>query len=107
MLLRVGVRDKEDTSEGNCNFIYVPSIFVPHEYRNNYLGTLLLIILFKTAHEMGMCCFVTQVINDRFFDHLLRIGGVLDASGDIELYYPKVLDSLGPYIAGILFGGND
>ena len=90
-LLRIGVRDNEDTSDGRCNFIYVPSIMIPYKYCNNFFGTTILIILAKTAYEMGLCFFVTCIVNERFFDYLLRLGGVVDQAGDIELFYPAIM----------------
>lgn len=98
LILRIGIQDNNDISDGGCNFIYVPSIYIPYRYSNNFLGTALILMLAKTAYEMGLHFFVTCITNERFFYHLLRLGGVEDPDGDIELYYPVLSARIKDYL---------
>lgn len=89
--LRFGVRDSEDISSGKCNYIHIPSIVVPVECRGQYLGTELLLAIARVAYELKLGFFVTSLSNERFTTYLLSLGGVADASGDIELEYPIMI----------------
>lgn len=93
-VLQFEVRDKEDVFEDGCNFIHTPSIYIPPRYQNQRIGTILLISLAKAAYEMNLAFFVTHIINEQFFAHLIRIGGVADEVDDIELFYPDVKERI-------------
>lgn len=96
-VMRVGIRDKED---GNGdNFMYVPSIVIPQEYCGNLLGTELLLCLAKEACRFRMAFFVTGIANMRFKDYLLRLGGIVDADGDVELVFDIMLNHISFLIA--------
>ena len=44
---------------------------------------------------------MTCIVNDRFFDHLLLLGGVADERGDIELDYHCMMRRLSDMIDGM------
>ena len=86
LVLQFKVKDQENIDEGNCNYVHISNIVIPFDYRGQGIARAIVVLMSIVAHkQVGIELFITGIVNDRWKDNLLCLGGIEDDSGDIQI----------------------
>lgn len=92
-VLQFCVRDHEDLASGFSNFVLVSNIRVPREYRRRGVATRIIFMMsYVATREVGIDLYVTCITNDYWRERLISAGSIVDADGDIQIYYEPFLE---------------
>lgn len=93
LVLQFGVRDNENTESGGCNFVYISNIVVPNKYQGQGIATGIIILMCIVAKKkVGIEFFITGIVNDLWKESLMRMGGIEDDDGDIQIIYENCIE---------------
>ncbi|MEA4986579.1 MAG: hypothetical protein VB095_00750 [Anaerovorax sp.] len=88
LILQFCLRDEEDADEGFCNFVHISNILVPRQYKGQLIATIIITIMsFVANKQIGIGFYITGIVNDRWKESLIQMGGIEDESGDVEIVY--------------------
>lgn len=95
-VLRFGVN--ETSADGTKDYVYVPSIVIPSKCRGKGIATSILRSISKVSKDLNLGCIIKVGENQRFKNHLLRIGGIEREDGNVELQYDNLCKTVGKTI---------
>ena len=86
-VLRFCVRD--DVEEGD-KFVHISNLMIPYKYQRQRIATAILLTMsFLANGYLDLYFFITGIVNTEWKESLIKLGGIEDEDGDIEINYDE------------------
>lgn len=86
-VLRFCVRDDVEESD---NFVHISNLMIPYKYQRQRIATAILLTMsFLANGYLDLYFFITGIVNTEWKESLIKLGGIEDEDGDIEINYDE------------------